>query len=381
MQNRGVYIHIPFCSVKCHYCSFYTVYYHRSGKSLEPYLDTLGEEIRLHSLNPDIHDRPIDSIYIGGGTPSLLKADSVETLLNTLRGYLPLVDLKELTIEINPEDGDQQKFREYRSLGINRVSIGVQSMQDKLLEISGRNHRRQEIHKTLLGLQQAGFENISVDLLLGMPGQTEEHLREDLKLLWDYPLRHISLYILTLEERSPWFHQEKKIEIAEDTVADLYGELVAGLNEKGFQQYEISNFAQPGFEGYHNAKYWNYDEYLGLGTAAYSFLGKERFNNFQSMTRYRKAVESGQIPIEKKEILSWEKQLAEFIFLSLRKTRDGLNIKQVNQLFQIDFLSRYEETLHRFLDLRLLFLKDQRLCLTPAGVLVSDSIFSEFMTV
>ena len=272
MNDLGIYIHVPFCGRKCPYCDFYSLSW--SKKAAEDYVSAAIRNI-AHYSQPE---RAVSTVYFGGGTPSLLTAGQVCDLISAVKQSFSLCNDAEITLEANPGTLSPEKLRMLRSTGVNRLSIGVQSMNDSELRLLGRTHSAGRAEKAVLDAYEAGFDNISCDLMIALPDQTPADLRYSAEKLAELPIQHISAYILKAEDGTPFAESEITSRLPDDdTSAALYLEMVSRLNSLGFIQYEISNFAKPGFESRHNCRYWKCQDYLGIGPAAHSCFGGKRF--------------------------------------------------------------------------------------------------------
>lgn len=272
MSSLGIYVHVPFCGKKCSYCDFYSVSYLRA--SVNAYTNAVMRNLRHYS---DI-SRITDTVYFGGGTPSLLSPEQISDILSALRSNFDLSPNAEITLEANPNTLTPQKLTELRKIGINRLSIGVQSLSDGELRFLGRTHSAERAVKAVTDAYSAGFENISCDLMLGIPKQTADSLERFIDGLAELPIKHISAYILKTEEGTPFDCDAiRSILPDEDETADMYLKMVGLLEKHGFQQYEISNFAKKGFESRHNCRYWKCLDYVGIGPSAHSCCYGKRF--------------------------------------------------------------------------------------------------------
>lgn len=269
-DSLGIYIHVPFCGKKCSYCSFYSESYSK-GKT-EKYIDAVIRNLQHYSDK----SRPADTIYFGGGTPSLLSAAQIEKIINETDKRFSLDSNAEITIEANPCTLTSEKLRDYRNTGINRLSIGVQSLRNDELEFLGRTHNAQRAIKAVEDAANAGFENISCDLMIALPHQDSDSLSESISCLARLPIKHVSAYILKAEEGTPFYGIKDLLPDGDET-AELYLETVKLLEENDFLQYEISNFAVKGFESRHNSRYWKLEDYIGIGPSAHSCCGGKRF--------------------------------------------------------------------------------------------------------
>lgn len=268
----GIYIHVPFCGKKCGYCDFYSVSY--TKKTADAYTEAVLRNIRYYSDK----NSTVDTVYFGGGTPSLLTAEQIEAIVNTIRSSFIMDDKAEVTLEANPNTVTEQKLTELKRAGINRISFGVQSLVDKELELLGRTHSAERAVKAVTDAFNAGFGNISCDLMLALPRQTKKSLEYSIKRLAELPVQHISAYILKIEEGTPFCVNNVAEDCPDDEeTAELYLEMVRLLENNGFMQYEVSNFAKNGFESRHNCRYWKCLDYIGFGPSAHSCFGGKRF--------------------------------------------------------------------------------------------------------
>lgn len=326
-QTLGLYLHIPFCRERCSYCDFLT--FPHAEALLRPYLEALAKEIRLWKREREKGGEeglPVDTIYLGGGTPSLLKADELRRLFREVHEAFPISPRAEITMEMNPEaEGDA---RVLRALGINRISLGMQTSSPRLLAQCRRTHRSEDGGKTMVALRSAGFDNINVDLIYGLPGQTRKDLEGDLNWLAIHDPDHVSWYGLILEERSLLYQQVRQGTMqlpGEDVQADEFSFLLAELDKLGYRRYEISNFSKVGKQSRHNLKYWTGKPYLGLGLGASSYLNGERYHNPGTFQQYFTALRQGRLPRE------WEERtkkddIFERIMMGLRRV-EGISFR------------------------------------------------------
>ena len=378
----GLYIHIPFCQRKCGYCDFYSLA--QADELVRPYLEALRHEIALYGLEAEYRCRQVDTIYFGGGTPSLLNPSQLESLFDTLHQYFDLSTVVETTIEANPGTISMEKLCAYRNIGINRLSLGVQSFFDQDLQMLGRIHTADEAQACVRQARAAGFNNLNIDLIFGIPGQSVESWWENLRLATTLGVDHLSIYNLIYEPGTPFARKQnlgKLTPIPEEMEAEMYFSAIDFLGRHGYQQYEISNFAQPGKFCQHNQNYWNGGEYLGLGASAHSFIDSRRFWNVADVHLYIKLLTEGKYPCSGEEKLTLAQQLLETIFLSLRCTK-GLNIDRFCHRFGKDFLRKLIAVLENLQSAKeepLWSLAEGHLRLTPQGFWFSDEVFSQFV--
>lgn len=340
-KPAGIYIHVPFCLKKCAYCDFYSI----TDISLKPgFVDAL---IREMAMSRD-HGLKFDSIYIGGGTPSLLSVSEISRIVDALARNFKMSASSEITMEINPGTIDQEKLKGFRMAGINRINIGVQSFSDKNLSFLGRIHTVKDAASSIKWCRKTGFDNIGLDLIYAIPGQTKRHWLENVSRALDYCPDHLSCYILTYEPGTPLMEHYlagRHKPLPEETIADLFHSTSAFLNSRGFIHYEISNFARTSDKkSRHNLKYWSFAPYLGFGPAAHSYLHPRRFWNQPEVTEYIEHLLQGKSPAGGMEILDREKQVIEAIYMSLR-TADGISLSDFNRRFQMDFCHTFRTVL------------------------------------
>ncbi len=333
----GIYLHIPFCERKCIYCDFYSL---ENLNLLDEFVAYLLKEFDIFKSESDfVGDSRFDTIYFGGGTPSLLKPSHIEKILNELNKKFKISSNPEITVETNPGTVDKRKLSELREIGVNRISFGVQSFFDDDLKFLGRIHNAEDAINCVKLAFEAGFNNVNIDLIFGLPGQSEERWRENLNKAIELNVPHISAYNLIVEKGTPLYELVKNGEVALPSVdeqAQLYEICIDVLEDAGYNHYEVSNFAKKGFECRHNLKYWRYENYLGFGPSAHSFWEDKRWWNVANLNKYLNAINLGKLPIANFEILSEDKKIEEFIYLGLRST--GIEFNKFRDKFGFDFL-------------------------------------------
>lgn len=337
MKKLSVYIHIPFCAQRCGYCNFVT--FVDKENYMYDYAKCLIAEIKMQSKK--FKDYVVQSVYIGGGTPSYLHSGLMLKILKALKENYTFLRNAEITIEANPNSLSIEKLEEYKACGVNRLSIGAQTCNNRILKDIDRLHNFDDFKLALELAQAKGFENISVDMLLGLPKQTKRDVKKMLKYLVSHEVKHISAYSLILEHGTPMFNKVsngKMILPTEDKTVEMYDIAYKYLAKKGFKRYEVSNFAIPNYECVHNTTYWTMGEYIGFGVAAHSYAFGERFANTNNLDEYIKLLENKKLAIKDKEKLSIEEQKEETIMLSLR-TSKGINIEAFNNKFNCNLLS------------------------------------------
>ena len=378
MKNRKenspmeIYIHIPFCIRKCDYCDFLSG---PSGpKEQADYVQALLREIQAVEEG---EGRSVSSIFIGGGTPSVLDERLLGDILREIRNRFKMKEDAEITIEVNPGTANIGKLQAYREMGINRLSIGLQSPQDRELKILGRIHNYEQFLETYQEARTVGFDNINIDLMSAIPDQTYEGWVKNLRTVAELEPEHISAYSLIVEEGTPF--AARKLNLPdEDTEYNMYEATAQILKEYGFEQYEISNYARKGRECRHNVGYWTRQDYLGFGLGASSLYGKERFANTADMKKYLENSRNPEKIREKEPSLTREDEMAEFMFLGLRMTK-GISKADFQRCFGCTIESVYGEVLEKYESMELLLEKDGRIFLSREGIHVSNSIMAEFL--
>jgi len=378
MKNRKenspmeIYIHIPFCIRKCDYCDFL------SGPSgPEEQADYVQALLREIQAVEEGEGRSVSSIFIGGGTPSVLDERLLGDILREIRNRFKMEEDAEITIEVNPGTANIGKLQAYREMGINRLSIGLQSPEDRELKILGRIHNYGQFLETYQEARTVGFDNINIDLMSAIPDQTYEGWVKNLRTVAELEPEHISAYSLIVEEGTPF--AARKLNLPdEDTEYNMYEATAQILKEYGFEQYEISNYARKGRECRHNVGYWTRQDYLGFGLGASSLYGKERFANTADMKKYLESSKNPEKIREKEPSLTREDEMAEFMFLGLRMTK-GISKADFQRCFGCTIESVYGEVLEKYESMELLLEKAGRIFLSREGIHVSNSIMAEFL--
>ena len=382
-MSAGVYLHIPFCKSRCSYCDFATEVYRDSG-AVDRYVNSLVREIGLFKAAP-LTAEPganqcvsADTIYFGGGTPSLLEPGQVERILSVVRGRFEVSRDAEITVEMNPATVSAVSLAAYREAGVNRASFGVQTFNDRDLKLLARGHDANDARETFKLLRETGFENISFDLIAGLPGQTLNEWERNLDEALAMGPEHLSLYLLEIHQGTPLAEQlrsGRRPMPDEDAAAQMYETMLDRTADAGYKQYEISNFARPGFESRHNSKYWQLDPVYGFGVSAHSFDGVVRYSNERDTARYVQRMEEGGNAEIVREKVNTE---SEFIFLGLRLTK-GVRSAEFRERFGLDLREKYAGELERLSDLELVEASSQSIKLTRKGMLYSNEVFAEFV--
>src|SRR5665648_50683 len=413
LKKLGLYLHIPFCMKKCLYCDFLS-FADVSTAIQNDYMKSLIQEVALKGkIYGNKYD--VDSIFIGGGTPSLINEALIVDLMSAVKANFNVLEDAEITIESNPKTLTKNKLEAYFGVGINRISIGAQSLDDNCLKLLGRIHNTEDFGDNFKLARTAGFENINIDLMFAIPGQSSEIWKETLKKAIELKLEHISFYSLQIEEGTPYFEMFKtgKLDQTVDEVdRDMYHTGIKMLKEAGYSHYEISNAAKPGYECRHNLKYWSFDDYLGMGLGAHSFIrnggrdinridgvnnknvpshtsGKNgsyetneiRFSNTKNLENYMEKCRTGKSAVDWHHINTQKDSISEYIFTGLRKTK-GINLQEFEKMFGMSVEEYYKEqwlNINRFIRDKCLFMSRDKLMLTEKGIDISNTILTEFV--
>jgi len=372
----GIYIHIPFCKKACHYCNFH---FSTQIHQLDDLVESLLKEI---TLQKNYLSAPIETIYFGGGTPSLLQPTHFEKIINGLQNNFDLSALKELTIEANPDDINLAQAKMWKSIGINRLSIGIQSFQAEALSWMNRAHDTKQSRLAIEHSKAAGIDNISADLIYGTPHLSDEALLNDIAILNDYKIPHLSCYALTVEEKTALFHliQEKKMENVDTEKQARHFELIVeSLSNLGYEHYEISNFAKPGQRSRHNSNYWKGIPYLGLGPSAHSYNNISRQWNIANNALYMKSIKEGIVPYEVEQ-LDLSAKYNEFMMISLRLL-EGVDMQQIETRFGLAYKQHTHSILADYLLNGKIELTEKGFTISKQARFLADGIASDFFIV
>lgn len=375
----GLYIHVPFCVKKCNYCDFIS-YPYDAGLAAS-YVSALGREMALHAADMTPEERIVRSIYLGGGTPTVLRGDQLVEIIENCRKHFTVAADAEITVECNPGTVDFRKLAEVRQAGVNRLSIGVQAYQQKLLDLLGRIHGWRNVEETVDSSRQAGFDNISLDLIFGIPGQSLRSWQKTLQNILALSPQHVSAYNLKIEPDTPLYRDVASgclLPCDEELELEMFWYVIDNLTGKGFNHYEISNFALPGREARHNLIYWRNEEYLGLGPAAHSMLRGQRFINEENVELYIQKMCNNQSVVREKQQLSTEEQISETIFLGLRLI-EGLDLPGFEKRFGKPVEHLFGAELKKLSNLGLIEISEKHLKLTEKGLPVANEVFVEFI--
>lgn len=376
-KDLGLYLHVPFCMKKCGYCDFLS--WKGTEEEQETYVQGLLKEIE--SYREFAKGYKVSTVFLGGGTPSILSGEQIERILGAVSDVFMMDKHAEITLEMNPGTVTEEKLRSYKKAGINRLSIGLQSVKNENLKLLGRIHIYEEFLQSYELARQEGFKNISVDLISSLPGQTLESWKEELQEIVRLNPEHVSVYQLILEEGTPFYEtyaDHPELLPDEEVSREIYLSTGRILSEAGYEQYEISNYAKPGQESRHNLKYWDRADYLGLGLGAASMVRNIRMTNTRNLKTYLEHCSQPKTMRKDVQFLEEPRQMEEFMFLGLRKTR-GVSRKEFHRVFGRDMDMVYEKTLAKCLENGMLKEHKDRVFLSEEGVLVSNLVLSEFL--
>lgn len=376
---QAAYVHIPFCEHICYYCDFNKVFL--KNQPVDEYIDAL-----LLEMDRTMREQPTDrlkTVYIGGGTPTALTAEQLTVLLKGMAKILPIDDVLEYTIEVNPDSIEEDKLVVLKEFGINRLSMGVQTFDDELLKEIGRTHTKKSVEQAIERCRRVGFDNISIDLMFGLPKQDPNHFRDTIDRAIQLGVEHISAYSLKIEEKTVFFNRQRKGKLTlppEDDEVMMYQDLLKLTSDAGLIQYEISNFAKKGYESKHNLYYWNNEEYYGFGAGAHGYVDGYRHQNHGPIPKYLHAINDKIAPILTKHQVTKVEQIEEEMFMGLRK-REGVN--------KTDFVEKYGITVDKCFSTQIKELEkrgllrqvDDQVQLTEHGLLLGNEVFEQFIAV
>ena len=390
MEEFGIYVHIPFCKKKCYYCDF--ISFDCMENKIDDYINSLIKEIDKKDIIEKSDDnvilknfteKKVTSIYIGGGTPSLIASKYILKILNAIKNKYELKENAEITIEVNPGTVTEEKLIDYKNAGINRLSIGLQSADDRILKLIGRIHTYEQFLNTYNLAKKVGFKNINVDLMLAIPTQTEKELVDSIIKVVNLNPNHISLYSLILEENTKLEElvKNKELElIDDDTERKMYWKTKNLLKKNGYNHYEISNFSKKGFESKHNMNCWNQEQYIGYGLAAHSYFSNTRFSNTDDLNEYILNINNDNINeiIEIEEVQDREKKAKEYMMLGFRKIK-GISISDFERKFRVHPLFYFRFELEKLEKEGLIEIDLDNILLTEKGLDLANQVFEEFV--
>ena len=368
-ETKAAYVHIPFCSHICYYCDFAKVL--MTGQPVEAYIDELLKEYDSYDISS------LKTLYIGGGTPSVLPADQLEKLLTHLTKNLDLEELEEFTVEANPSDLTDEVLAVLANSPVNRISLGVQSFDDKLLKKIGRAHTEAQVYSSIERLRAAGFENITIDLIYGLPNQTMEMVERDVQKFLELDLPHVALYSLILEDHTVFMNRQRRGRLrlpSDDRNADMYEYIIETLTAKGYSHYEVSNFGKIGYESKHNMTYWDNAEYYGIGAGASGYLDGIRYKNHGPVHHYLRE-ENKRV---NEEVLTRKQRIEEEMFLGLRK-KNGVSIERFHKKFGQTLEEVYGTIIEELAFQKMLFEADGRIQMTEKGFELGNEVFERFL--
>lgn len=373
----SAYIHIPFCEHICFYCDFNKVFI--EGQPVDEYIEALLKEIKLtKELYPS---DTTETIYIGGGTPTSLSAKQLDRLLGGVKELLPFNPTDEFTVEANPGDLTLDKIKVMQTHGVNRLSMGVQTFDDRLLKKIGRKHTAQDVFDTMTLLEKAAFSNVSIDLIYALPNQTMESFEDTLDKAIGLDLPHYSMYSLILENKTMFYNWARQGRLhlpGIDVEGDMFERAIERMTLAGKHQYEVSNFCEPGKESQHNLVYWNNDHYYGLGAGASGYLGNVRYKNHGPIQHYLEPLRQDKLPTITTENLTIKHQMEEEMFLGLRK-KQGVSLTNFEEKFGQKFDSVYGEIAQQLIDEEMLQIKNSYISLTDKGLILGNDVFEKFL--
>lgn len=379
-MSIGLYIHIPFCISKCFYCSFNSVPYNTD--LVKRYIDAIKQEMVIRAKEYNLEGESLKTIYLGGGTPSIISPQEIKEIIALAGNIFKIKEGIEITIEANPDTLDRSKLEDLMDIGINRISIGLQSLSDKYLNAIGRSHDANTARHIIKDCRLAGFKNISLDLIYALPDQRLDEWLETLEEAISFSPEHISVYGLTIEKGTIFYHRLRDGQIRvtpEEDQIDMYIAAVEMLNKAGYIHYEISNFSMPDKACRHNMLYWDRDNYLGIGAGAHSFIGDMRFSNRDSIENYISKVNSGEIDGRMEE-LTREDQLIDAMIFGIRKI-GGIDLDDIGRRYGIDPFLIFESAIDRLISSDMITLSSSnKIRLTSKGILLADQVAVEFLS-
>lgn len=376
MKNTiGLYIHIPFCQKRCHYCDFLT-FEHQEGR-IDQYVDYLIKEMELYRDS----NYALDTIYFGGGTPSYLAAPKMAAIMQGIKDNFRVLDDCEITIEMNPESITEEKVDTYLASGMNRFSMGVQTFDDNVLKIMGRLHTKENVLEKTQLLKDKGCDNLSIDLMFANPQQDMAILQNDLAIATSLDINHISYYSLMIKEKTLFYTwaRKGKIKVFDDDIErDMYHLIQDTLAEHGFHQYEISSFARNDMESVHNKKYWELDNFIGIGMGATSNIDLVRTVNHRMFGKYFAMIDNGELPVLMTERINPEEREKEYIMLNMRLIK-GFSVEDINQKFGINFLEKYQAAVEKHLNHGVIEISDNRVYFTKFGLDIGNQFYLDIL--
>lgn len=375
---KGMYIHIPFCHQICFYCDFNKVFF--KDQPVDAYIESIGKELALWKQQGALNE-PLETVFLGGGTPTALTPEQLQRLLDLVHQYVPMAKDVEWSSEANPDELTREKMEVLYKGGVNRLSMGVQTFDQDLLKRLGRTHANEDVLRAVETAREVGFRNISFDLMYGLPGQTMAQWDETLERAFSFGMPHFSAYSLIIEPKTVFYNlmvKGKLNTVTEDLEGDMYERLMSEMEKHGLHQYEISNFAKPGHESRHNLLYWDNEEYIGVGAGAHGYVNDVRYSNHGPLKKYMEPLELGERPVLDATHVSIKAQMEEEMFLGLRKTA-GVDIVHFEEKFGAPLETVYGEILQKEQAKGNLAVEQGRVKLTHKGRFVGNEVFEQFL--
>ena len=373
---KGLYIHIPFCDHICTYCDFPKLL--TKGQRHAEYIEALIQELKLYQQNVGFSN--LQSIYIGGGTPTALSVEQIQPVFDFLTEQIQMNQIQEFSIEANPENLTRDKIQYLKAQGVNRFSLGVQTFHESLLKRIGRKHQAQEVIQAVANLKQCGIKNINLDLIYAIPGQTLDELRDDLRQVISLEVEHISAYSLIVEEHTQLYlaYMRDQIELTDNEIeAKMYEVTIETLTEAGYEHYEISNFAKSK-PSLHSQWYWKNETYIGVGLGAHGYVKGQRYQNTRSINTYIELLKDGKLPMIESHALTKEEMIEEEMFLGLRLLK-GVNLKAISDKYDVNIDEIYGKAFEELIQKGYLEQKELNVRLTPSGLLMANEVFEQFL--
>ncbi|WP_144511141.1 radical SAM family heme chaperone HemW [Bacillus sp. FJAT-22090] len=374
---RGVYIHIPFCHQICNYCDFNKFFFH--NQPVDEYIESLGKEMALWTN--DLKEASIETVFIGGGTPTSLSVEQLDRLFTLIHLHIPMKHVVEFTSEANPDELTLEKMQLMRKYGVNRLSMGVQTFDQELLKVLGRTHSNEHVYEVIEYAKQTDFPSISIDLMYGLPNQTMEQWKISLQEAFRLKIPHISAYSLLVEPKTIFYNLLSKGKLSlpgEDLEAEMYSYLMDEMMRNGYSQYEISNFSHNGKESKHNLLYWNNDEYIGFGAGAHGYLKSVRYSNHGPLKKYMDTIEQNEKPIMMQKEVSPVEKMEEEMFLGLRKN-EGVSLSRFEQRYGQPLQEVYGNEIEELLEKEFVTIANGFIKLTHRGRFVGNEVFQYFL--
>ncbi|KKD43775.1 oxygen-independent coproporphyrinogen III oxidase [Listeria seeligeri] len=376
-NTSAVYIHIPFCEHICYYCDFNKVFL--EGQPVDEYVDLLIKEMQITAANKQME--PIDTVFVGGGTPTTLNEAQIAKLCTAIQEIFPMKEEVEFSFEANPGDLSVAKVQTMKDYGVNRISMGVQSFNNDLLKKIGRIHTVKDVYQSVENMRTVGFENVSIDLIFSLPGQTEADFQDTLNQALGLDLPHYSAYSLIIEPKTIFYNLMQKGKLflpGQDAEANMYDLLLVEMEKHGRKQYEISNFAKEGFKSKHNITYWSNEHYYGFGAGAHGYIGNTRYSNFGPIKKYMEPLQENKLPVFQQKELTLKEKMEEEMFLGLRKV-SGVSKAGFQRKFGQDLDATFQNAIQKTMAKGWLENNEENVALTRNGRFLGNNVFQEFL--